>query len=185
MKRKPFYALNLQLFAEEENPAAKNMNADEYVAELNRIKENSVSKEEFEKVVKDKNTLIKALADGADVPEGEKQEKPDIAKLRKDILNAGEANLSNAVYVQKVLELRDALIAEGKEDPFLPRGMKRKPDNTDFVGAQRVADFLKDCLEQARGDDGKIDNDLFNAHLKKGIANDSPILAVKLKTSHR
>lgn len=182
MKRKLFYALNLQLFAEEEKPAGEKMSADEYAAEIKKLKENTVPKEEYDRVIGDNKTLIKALADGTDVPEAEKQELPDVNQLRKDILNAGETNMSNAEYVQKVLDLRNALLAEGKEDPFLPRGMKRKAENVDIAGAQKVADFLQDCIDESRGEDGKIDNDLFNAHLKKGIANDSPVLTAKLKS---
>lgn len=180
---KLLFHLNIQLFAEEnKTPPTDPKTAEEYAEFVKHMKETTVSKEEYDKVVEDKKTLAKALAEGADVPEVEKQEnKPDINELRKQFLKAGENNLSNVEFVQTTLELRKALMEAGEQDPFLPRGLKRKPDNTDFAGAQKVADFLEDCLEQSKGEDGKPDPDMFNAMLKKGIANDSPLITAKLK----
>ena len=121
----------------------ESMTADEYVENIKDVKSKMVSKEEYDKVVAEKKTLARALADGVDIPESEKQEKPaDIKEIRKKLLNAGETNMSNSEYVQNVLDLRNALLAEGKRDPFLPTGIKRDPSNQDFAGAQRVADFF-------------------------------------------
>ena len=183
--KKMLFVLNIQLFAlkdDDPTPDGNPQTAEEYAEYVKRLKETTVSKEEYDKVVADKKTLAKALAEGADVPEIEKQEaKPDIKELRKKFLKAGDDNLSNVEFVQTALELRKALIESGEQDPFLPRGLKRKPDNTDYQGAQRVADFLEDCVEQSKDEEGKPDPDMFNALLKKGIANDSPIVAAKLK----
>lgn len=164
---------------QEKNPAAETqMTADEYAEEIKKLKANSVSKEEYDKVVADKKTLAKALAEGADIPESEKQEKkPDIKALRKKLLSAGETSLSNVEYVQTALELRKALIAEGKKDPFLPTEIKRKATKEDYAGAERVADFLETCLEDSKGEDGKPDEIMFNALLSKGLAPDSPMIA--------
>ena len=177
------FLLNIQLFAEKENPnEAEPQSAEEYAAFVKHLKETTVSKEEYDKVVEDKKTLAKALAEGGDVPEIEKQEnKPSLEELRKKFLKAGENNLTNVEFVQTALELREASMEAGEPDPFLPRGLKRKPDNSDYQGAERVATFLKDCVEQSKDEEGKPDPDMFNALLKKGIANDSPIIAAKLK----
>lgn len=178
------FCLNIQLFAEKEEKQQQEtqMTAEEYAANIKKLRETSVPKEEYDKVVADNKTLAKALAEGVDVPEHDKQEnKPDIKELRKKFLKAGENNLSNVEFVQTTLELRKALMEAGEPDPFLPRGLKRKPDNTDFAGAQRVAEFLEDCLEQSKDEEGKPDPDMFNAMLKKGIANDSPLIAAKIK----
>ena len=158
------------------------MSASQYVENIKKIKEGMVSKEDYDKVVAERNTLAKAMADGEDIPSTEKKEKPaDIKEMRKTLLEAGETNITNAEYVQNALKLREALIAEGKRDPFLPRGLKREPNNKDYEGAQRVADALQGCLDDSRDENGKIDPEMFNAHMKKIIANDSPIIASKLK----
>ena len=179
------FLLNIQLFAEKEKQNEGDnipTNAEEYAEYVKHMRETTVSKEEYDKVVEDKKTLAKALAEGGDVPEVEKQEnKPSLEELRKKFLKAGENNLTNVEFVQTALELREASMEAGEPDPFLPRGLKRKPDNSDYQGAERVATFLKDCVEQSKDEDGKPDPDMFNALLKKGIANDSPIIAAKLK----
>lgn len=162
-----------------ENPQT----AEEYVAAIKALKENSVPKSEFDKVVQEKQVLIRGIADGAALPDSDKpaENKPDIKQLREKIRNAGENNLSNAEFVQTALDLRDACLAEGLPDPFLPLGIKRKPDNQDLAGAEKVADAFKSMLEEAKDEEGKVDNDFFNALLKKYIANDNPILTAKLK----
>ena len=167
---------------EEKQQQETQMTAEEYAAYIKHIRETTVPKEEYDKVVEDKKTLAKALAEGADVPEVEKQEnKPDIKELRKEFLKAGENNLTNVEFVQKTLELRKALMEAGEPDPFLPRGLKRKPDNSDFEGAQRVADFFEQAVEDSKDETGKPDPDMFNALLKKGIANDNSIIAAKVR----
>ena len=52
--------------AAEENPQS----AEEYVAIINRFKENTVPKEKYEALLKDKEVLTKALAGEGPVPEG-------------------------------------------------------------------------------------------------------------------
>ena len=159
-------------------------NAEEYVETVKALKESTVSKEEYEKLQKEKATLIKAIAEGATLPDSEKQkEKPNLEELRKKFLSAGENNLSNAEYIKTVLELRKTCLEEGQPDPFLPLGIKRKPDNSDLEGAQKVAEAFEEMLAEATDPDtGEVDNDIFNALLKKNIANDSPILNAKLRS---
>lgn len=183
--KKFLFLLNIQLFAEKDKTNEGDdipKDAEEYAEYIKHVRETTVSKEEYDKVVAEKKTLAKALAEGGDVPEVEKQEnKPSLEELRKKFLKAGENNLTNVEFVQTALELRKASMEAGEPDPFLPRGLKRKPENADFEGAQRVADFFEDCIEQSKDEDGKPDPDMFNALLKKGIANDSSITAAKIK----
>ena len=185
--KKFLFLLNIQLFSEEEpqnqQQQETQMTAEEYAAYIKRLRETTVPKEKYEKALKDNKILAKALAEGEDVPEVEKQEnKPSIDELRKKFLKAGENNLSNLEYVQTALELRKALIEDGKPDPFLPLGIKLKIESTDYEGAERVAAFFEDCIEQSKDKEtGKPDPEVFNAFLKKGIAQDSPLLTARLK----
>ena len=172
------FMLNIQLFADDKDPQPEKMTANEYAEEIKKLKANTVPKEEFDKVNEEKKTLVRALAEGVDIPEAENQEKkPDIKELRKKILTAGETGLSNAEFVQTALDLRKALLAEGKKDPFLPAEIKRKATKEDINGAEKVAEFFQDCLDQSRGENGKVDEIMFNAILQRGIANDSPATA--------
>ena len=77
--------------------------------------------------------------------------------LRRDILS-GE--LSNLEYADKVLTLRNELIAQGQRDPFLPYGKDVYPTMEDEAEAQAVADALEDCIEAANGDSAIFTNEL-------------------------
>ena len=158
---------------------------EDYVKAVKNLKQNMVDKADYDKVVADNAALVKAIAEGQTVSNESAQEtaKPDIKELRKKFLNADES-MSNAEYVQTALELRAAIIAEGGLDPFLPTGEKISPDVNDIKGAAKVAEGLEYCLEQAKGEDGKVDPELFNAHFNKILAADSPLLAARLKTAN-
>ena len=163
-------------------------NAEQYVKALKSLRENSVDKEEFDKVVAERDTLIKAMAEGdtTHAQGAESEKKPDIKELRDKLRTSGEKELSNAEFVATALQLRRAVIEAGGIDPFLPQGVKAKPTLIDIQGAERVAEGLQSCLDNATDPDtGKVDNDLFNAHLKKIIAEDNPSLAMRLKANAR
>ena len=161
-------------------------NAEEYVKALKSLRENSVDKKEYDKVVGERDTLIKAMAEGdtSHAQGAESEKKPDIKELRDKLRTSGEKELSNAEFVATALQLRRAVIEAGGIDPFLPQGVKAKPTLIDIQGAERVAEGLQSCLDNATDPDtGKVDSDLFNAHLKKIIADDNPVLAARLKAN--
>ena len=159
--------------------------AEQYAEAIKNLKEKTVSKEEYDRVVAEKSTLVKALAGEGPVPKDvQEQAKPaDIKDLRKKFLDAGEENLSNAEYIKTALELRKAAIAEGELDPFIPSGAKVKPTPQDVAKAQEVADTMQKWLDDATDENGKIDEELFMAYMRKGIAEDSPVIAARLRAS--
>lgn len=124
---------------------------------LREIKKNSVPRSEYDRVVAERNRIFTAYANG------EREEKPtentpvDVDALRRDILS-GE--LSNLEYAEKVLTLRNELIAQGQRDPFLPYGKDVYPTMEDEAEAQSVADALEDCIEAANGDSAIFTNEL-------------------------
>lgn len=167
-----------------EQAPAEPQTAEEYAAAIKHLKENTVSKEAYEKEVAEKKTLIKALSGEGPVPEGiaqKAQKSPDIKELRKKFLNAGEANLTNAETVQLALDLRQACLDKGEPDPFLPMATKKSPTVVDIEAANRVAEAFQSWLDSSKDENGVVDNDVFNAYLKKGIAEDGPIITAKLK----
>ena len=161
--------------------------AEEYAAAIKALKESTVSKDEYDKVVADRAVLVKALSGEGPIPEGvqEKAQKPDVKELRKKFLDAGEQDLTNAEYIKTALELRKAIIDEGGMDPFLPQGAKASPTPQDIVGATKAAEAFQSWLDAATDENGKIDNELFNAFMKKGISEDSPILTARLKAANK
>lgn len=119
------------------------------VQAINELKQNSVSKEQYQKVVEEKNKYLKALIDGNQVAEAQPKEPVNIDELRKSLF--GE-ELNNLDYAKKALELRDAIIEKEGKDIFVGRGSKLTPTTEDYECAQHVADVFQQCIDVAEGD---------------------------------
>ena len=119
------------------------------VQAINELKQNSVSKEAYNKVVEEKNKYLKALIDGSQVAEAQPKEPVDLDALRKDLFGK---DLSNLEYAKKALQLRNELIERDGVDIFVGKGSKLAPDESDYVAAQKVADAFQSCIDVADGD---------------------------------
>ena len=148
------------------------------VQAINELKQNSVSKEMYNKVVEEKNKYLKALIDGNQVAEAQPKEPVDIDALRSDLFS-GKKDLSNLEYAQKALELRDALIESQGVDIFVGKGSKLTPTNDDYEAAQRVADTFQQCIDVAQGD-----SEIFTRELMR-LTEDVAPLASKINPKIR
>lgn len=141
------------------------------VQAINELKQNSVSKAEYEKVVQEKNKYLKALING-DESFSEQKKQPitddQVQKLRQSLFS-GEQDLSNLEYAKKALELRAALIERDGVDIFVGRGEKLAPTESDYLAAQRVADALESCIEVSDGD-----SEIFTRELSRITRDVSP-----------
>ena len=115
---------------------------------INELKQNTVSKEEYNKVKAEKDKYLKALIEGSQVAD-EKKEPVDVDALRKSLFTE---DLDNLTFAKKALELRDELIDKEGIDIFVGRGNKYAPTQTDYEAAQRVADAFQSCVDVADGD---------------------------------
>lgn len=132
----------------------------DYIEAIKEMKQNSVTRESYDKLKNENKQLLDALVHGKELEI--KQEEPvDIAKLRKDLFNK-DGHMSNLEYVSKALELRDALIKKGERDPFLPYGDKVTLTAEHYDKAEQVATVLRECVEFADGDSG-----IFTAELQR------------------
>lgn len=127
------------------------MNNEAYIAAIEEMKANTVSKEAYNKLRAENKKLLDTLVSGEQLPQTP-EEKPSIQDLRKKLF--GEEDLSNYEYIKTALSLRDALIESGERDPFLPVGDKVDITTEQIENAQKVADGLSDMLEFAEGDSG-------------------------------
>ena len=123
----------------------------DYISALNELRNNTVSKEQYEKLKGENAKLLRSLINGDTIDMPDAPSEPDIHQLRKELFS-GDASLSNLEYVKKALELRDALIEKGEPDPFLPIGHEIAPTAEDREAAARVAKVMKECVEGADGD---------------------------------
>ena len=137
-------------------------NTNDYIEQIKKLKESSVSKDDYNKLKADNKKLIDALANGTPI-EGKVEPKIDavenINNLRTKLFSKG-SNLNNLEYCDTALKLRDALIEKGEKDPFLPFGHEVVATDSDYESANRVATVMKECIDYADGDPDIFTNEL-------------------------
>ena len=124
----------------------------QYIEALNQYKQNSVSKAEYEKLKAENKKLLDSIVNGTEVALPA-TEKANIDELRKKLANSSEDGLSSLEYADTMLKLRERLLEEGQEDPFVAHGSQYSPTQLDYDRANRVATILQDCVDRADGDD--------------------------------
>lgn len=130
----------------------------DYLEAIKTLKENSVDKSKYEQLRLENKRLLDAVVNGSEVAHEESvTAKPSVEELREKYLKEDQTNLE---YITNALNLRDALIAEGKPDPFLPIGSQILPTDEDVTKANQVAEVLKECIEYADGNSDIFTNEL-------------------------
>ena len=147
---------------EEENVVTVEDNTSDYIAQIKNLKENSVSKDDYDKLRLDNKRLIDALANGTQL-EGKVEPKIDAVEKRNEVrskLFSKGSNLNNLEDCKTAVELRDALIENGEKDPFLPFGHNVVATVSDHETAERVANVMRECIDYADGDSDIFTNEL-------------------------
>lgn len=140
----------------------------DYISAINEIKQNSVSKEAYLKVVEDNKKLLDSIVHGTynGKDQEQKPKEPDIDELRGELYGGESNNMTNLEYVDKTLQLRKALMDKGEQDPFVAKaGKNYSPELVDFQKAERVASTLQECVDIAQGNPDVFDNE-FQRRLK-------------------
>ena len=123
----------------------------QYIEALNEIKRNSVSKADYDSLKAENKKLLDSIVNGTEVAQTVVQEKPSIQELRNK-LSKYDANTPTLEMVSTMVELRDLLLEQGEQDPFVPAGSQYNPTQLDYEKANRVATVYKECIEAAEGD---------------------------------
>ena len=139
-------------------------NTNDYIDQIKKLKENSVSKDDYDKLRLDNKRLIDALANGTPIDgvvEPKVSAVENINNLRSKLFGK-VSNLNNLEYCKTAVELRDALIENGERDPFLPFGHEVVATDSDYETAERVANVMRECIDYADGD-----SDIFTSELQR------------------
>lgn len=140
----------------------------DYIATIQSIRESTVSKEQYEKLRLRNKQLLDALASGGSVEVESQKASVDIAELRKKLYKTEGGDISDLEYISNTLKLREAIMQSGGRDPFLPANSSAVTSEM-IESAQRVAEGLQYCVDEAQGD-----NRLFLAQLSR-ITKDPPM----------
>jgi hypothetical protein len=137
--------------------AATNEENVDYIAAIEELKANSVKKELYQKLKDENARLLSTLVSGGQLETP--VEKVDVNELRKELYGGGQA-MSNLDYWTKTMKLREALMEEGKQDPFAPQGKNIAATDEDLAAAERVAQGIQHCIDVAEGDNLVFTNEL-------------------------
>jgi hypothetical protein len=129
------------------------MNNEQYIAAIEEMKANTVSRDAYNKLRNENKQLLDALVSGNDITPQEPKNEPSIAELRKKLFNV-DGDMSNLDYVETALSLRNSLIEAGERDPFLPYGDKVDITAEQIDLANKVAAGLQEMVDFAEGDSG-------------------------------
>lgn len=134
-----------------ETSTIEEMNNEQYIAAIEELKANTVSREAYNKLRNENKSLLDALVSGKELPQ-EPTKAPSADELRKKLFSGND--MSNLEYVETALALRNSLIAAGERDPFLPYGEKVDITPEQIESAEKVAAGLQDMIDFAEGDSG-------------------------------
>lgn len=129
----------------------------DYISALNEMKQNSVSREMYDKVCADNKKLLNTLVTGGQL--SEEIQPVNIDECRQKLFS-DNGTISNLEYWDNALKLRQALIDKGERDPFLPYGQNIAPTNEDVATAEKVANVVQECIDYAQGDTTVFTNEL-------------------------
>lgn len=140
----------------------------DYISAINEIKQNSVPRDKYEQLEREKKELINALKNNSQINLVDDKEKKSIDELRSDLFNSGR-DLSNLEYVERTLALRDALIEKGEPDPFLPNGKNYSITQDDINKAEIVAQTFRECVDYANGNSQLFTQELMRRTKDDGL----------------
>lgn len=123
---------------------------EDYLAAIKELKQNTVDRAKYDKLKEENKKLLETVINGGEYSNGQEDSNVDIDELRKNVFDNPDP--TNLEYVTNVLALRDALIEEGYEDPFVPQGSQIVASELDRTLAEKVANELKEMVEKADGD---------------------------------
>ena len=108
-------------------------------------------------------------------------EKKSIEEIRNSLFSkeAAEKGMTNLEFVEKSLELRDAIIESGGTDPFLPVGKGIELTRDDYEAAEFTAQQFRECIDMANGN-----SEVFTAELMRRTVDNSLPTAKKTTSNY-
>lgn len=119
------------------------------LSEIKSLKENTVSKEEYQKQVEKNKALMKQIISGGG-RNAESEESADIEEMRKQLFSNTE-NLTDLEIWTNALKLRKARLEKEGVDIFLPKGNKTHYSREDVESANHVAEVISQIIEDSEG----------------------------------
>ena len=125
----------------------------DYIKAINELKQNSVSREQYEKVKNENKELLDTLINGGQVEMIDPTSKPSIEDLREKLFSkeGAEKEKTSLEFVTKSLKLRQAILDAGGTDLFLPVGRGVDLTRDVYEDAEFIAQQYQECVDIANG----------------------------------
>lgn len=171
----------IELTNRESGEEQSNDSAD-LIKAINEIKQNSVSREQYEKLKGERDELLDTLINGGQVTNVTEAPAKSIQEIRNELFSkeAAEKGMTNLEFVSKSLELRDAILGSGGTDPFLPIGRGIELTREDYEAAEFTAEQFRECIDIAQGN-----SEVFTAELMRRTVDNSLPTAKKTNQYYR
>lgn len=130
---------------------------DNLLESYNKLKESTVSKEDYNKLMELNKNLVDTLSKGGG---SNKEEQLEVLRTSEECRQVFKKELNNLEFCQAALDLREAVMREKNIDIFVGRSHNLTPTQEAYDSAQRVADVMKDCIDRANGDSEYFTNEL-------------------------
>ena len=140
----------------------------DYVEAIKTLKQNSVSKADYDALRLENKKLLQAVVNGQTIEVEPEEPEVDLAQLRKNVFDNPEQ--TNLEYVTNVLKLRDAVLEKEGYDVFVPQSSQYSPTQDDIARAQRVAEQFKEMVDIADGNPN-----VFLNEFQRRVKDDMPI----------
>ena len=150
------------------------MDTSQYISAINEMRNNSVSRDKYNKLKEDNRQLLDALINGGqiEVPTAEeKKSAQELVNEFRELAGRKKGKPLDVEFSEKLIEMRDAFLEETGEDLFLPSN----PTDVDYKNAQDVEAFFRTCLEAADGN-----NDVYEREMSRHLV-EYPALPTKNK----
>lgn len=171
MKTKPknLFKLDLQLFAEGDQASTPESQDQKYLDVIKELKEKSVPKEDYDRVVADRDKLLNDYLNGGSTAPEVVVDTTTEKELIDALYGDKAQELSNLEYWKKTCKLREMQMERGMIDPSVPRGRDGGgPTTEDFARSARVFEVIQECID-ASGDDPEKFNDLLDSKVIGGL----------------
>lgn len=104
------------------------------------------------------------ILNGGTADSAEPKHRP-IKEIRADLIKGAGSEISNLDYAKLAIELDDALIADGDDSCFLPKGRMPNgeaisPTVDEVATAQKFHSVIEECIQEADGDPARFNMEL-------------------------
>ena len=127
-----------------------------YIETIENLKKSTVPRADYNKIMDDNRKLVEALATSKptspDVEVPVIPSQAEIDELRKKLFKPN-SGMSDLEFIKTTLSLRDALIANGEPDPFMPTNKDYIDDDYSKERREYIANGLKEIVDYCADDD--------------------------------